>query len=308
MQSSRLVFGTGGRFGRLSPKLAQDLVDFAILSGISYFDTGYFYSRGRSQRLLFSSLSDHLRTSSVPLHISTKLPPTLDAQLLSTWVDESISQLRHRDYIDTLFVWGPDLSFLDNNKFCSLLAGLIESGRVKSIGVNTHDLQVMDKLPQSILGSISQSVMIDFNLLQQDRLAIIERLSCSQLKVWAGTSLCQGFLLQSLAELFCRTRSCSYLARAMLNPPTRKLRAKASLARPYLQKFFPDHIHSIPLSYVLSTPGVTHIPIGMLSRSSISSNLSIELSPTSLSILQDASSGIRDLLHSSATCPSSTTN
>jgi aryl-alcohol dehydrogenase-like predicted oxidoreductase len=304
MQASRLVFGTGGRFGRLSPVLAQHLVDFAISSGISYFDTGYFYSGKRSQRLLFSSLSTHLCNSSVPLHISTKLPPTLDTELFSKWVGETISNLHGRDYIDTLFIWGPDLSFIDNYEFCSYLECLISSGRIKSLGVNTHDLRVMEKLPNSFLGNLSQSVMIDFNLLQQDRLTVIKRFYDSQIRVWAGTSLCQGFLLQSLLELFYRTRSFSYLARALLNPSTRQLRAMASLARPYLQHYFPDHVNSIPLSYVLSTPGVSHIPIGMLSRNSISANLSIESSPTIPSILQKASSGISELLNSSARYPS----
>lgn len=300
MRNSRLVFGTGGRFGRLSPSLAQILVDFAIESGITHFDTGYFYSGKKSQRLLFASLLKHLRISSVPLHISTKLPPTLDANLFNGWVNETILQAENRRPIDTLFIWGPDLSFLDNLQFCILLEELLASGKVKSLGVNTHDLQVMQALPNSRLGSMSESVMIDFSLLQQDRVSVVEKFYDARIKVWAGTALCQGFLVQSLAQSFLRTRSFSYLVRAFLNSPTRELRAKASLVRPYLQKNFPEHINSIPLSYVLSMPGVSFVPVGMLSRNSISANLAIESSPIHPSLLRQASSGISHLLRSSA--------
>ena len=303
MKNSRLVFGTGGRFGRLSPGLAQSLVDCAIDSGICHFDTGYFYSRKKSQSLLFSSLAKYYSDPSIPLHISTKLPPTLDSTLFNTWVDDIISQLQNSRSIDTLFIWGPDLSFLDNLQFCSLLEELLSSSKVRSLGVNTHDLKVMEALPYSRLGSMSESVMIDFNLLQQDRIPVIQKFNDFGIEVWAGTSLCQGFLLQSLVQLLWRTRSFSYLARALLNPSTRQLRAKASLVRPYLQKHFPEDIHSIPLSYVLSMPGVSYVPVGMLSRNSISANLAIESSPTDSTLLDRASSGINQLLHHSYVNP-----
>ncbi len=52
-----LVFGTGGRFGRLPKTLASRLVFSAIDNGIRYFDTGYEYCSRRSQSLLFNILA-----------------------------------------------------------------------------------------------------------------------------------------------------------------------------------------------------------------------------------------------------------
>lgn len=289
MTSSRLVFGTGGRFGRLSPSLAQRLIDTAVQNGINSFDTGLFYCRGKSQKLLFSSLHKHLKHSPSSISISTKFPPNPSFDVMDSWLTDSISQLFVRDYIDTLFVWGPSLKDVYSVELVSNLKLLLSSGRVRSIGVNTHSLEVMRALPDSPLASICDSVMIDLNILQQDRIPLLSTFASAGIEVWAGTALCQGFLFQSLLEMFLRTRSISYLARALFNTPTKTLLAKASKVRPLLQREFPDCYKSIPLSFVLAQDFVAKVTIGMLSRKSMESNIEIESSPINSDILNRAS-------------------
>jgi len=288
MGSSKLVFGTGGRFGRLSTKLAQSLVDKAVEGGIRSFDTGLFYCHGKSQPLLFACLADHVNKAPTSFQISTKIPAGYSHAVMREWITTSIAQLGTRDYIDTLFLWGPSQIHLYDSRLVSSLLLLKSSGLVQSIGVNTHDYEVMAALLESPVGSIVDSVMVDFNLLQQDRLPLLYLYARAGVSVWAGTALCQGFLTQSLMQMTFRSRSLSYLARAIFNRPTRQLRLKASTVRPLLIKYFPDCYQSIPLSYVLSHDIVAKVPIGMLSSSSIAQNLLIESSIVDNSILSEA--------------------
>lgn len=279
VMNSKLVFGTGGRFGRLAPGLAQSLVDTAIESGITKFDTGLFYCGGKSQQLLFACLSDHISRSPSSFEISTKFPPGHSYAIMNEWLNGSISQLGVRGYLDALFVWGPSLEDLYDSSLISSLVSFRSSGRIKSIGVNTHDCDVMKALVGSPLGLIVDCVMIDFSLLQQDRIPIISLFSEAGISVWAGTALCQGFLSQSLLRMVWRTRSLSYFARALCSKPTKVLRAKASKVRPVLAQIYPDTFEAIPLSYVLSREDICRVPVGMLSRSSIQKNVAIEVHP-----------------------------
>jgi aryl-alcohol dehydrogenase-like predicted oxidoreductase len=288
MSNSKLVFGTGGRFGRLSPRLAQALVDTAIQLGVTKFDTGLFYCRGKSQQLLFSCLSKYISQSPSSLEISTKFPPISNYKVASNWLDVSISQLAFRDYIDTLFVWGPSLADLYDLDLVSILLSFKASGRIKAIGVNTHDENIMNQLITSPLGTSIDCVMIDFNLLQQDRAKIFPFFAEAGISVWAGTALCQGFLFQSLFQMVIRTRSFSYLMRALFNKPTKILLSKASKVRSVLARRYPASYESLPLSYVLSHEHVSRVPIGMLSRSSIRKNIIIESYPVDRLLLEEA--------------------
>ena len=156
----------------------------------------------------------------------------------------------------------------------------------------------MKDLLASPLGSIIDCVMIDFNLLQQDRIPLLSLFAHAGISVWAGTALSQGFLFQSLVQMIFRTRSLSYLARALFNRSTRELRLKASKVRPALAQQYPDHFKSIPLSYVLSRGDVCRVPVGMLSRSSIQKNVLIESCPVEKQILEGAADLSRRLLAS----------
>ena len=281
--------GTGGRFGRLSPSLAQRLVDTAVELGITSFDTGLFYCSGKSQKLLFSALRKYVERTPSCFQISTKFPPNPSFNTMDYWLSNTIEQLSVRDYIDTLFVWGPSLHDIYSSELVSSLDLLLSSGRVHSIGVNTHSTEVMEALPDSLLGSISTSVMIDLNILQQDRIPLLSAFANVGIEVWAGTALCQGFLFQSLFGIFLRTRSLSYLARALFNNPTKILLSRASKIRPLLRREYPVLYKSIPLSYVLTQDYVAKVPVGMLSRKSMEQNIRIESSPVDPDVLERAS-------------------
>jgi len=285
-----LVFGTGGRFGRLTYTTASRLVHSALDHGVVHFDTGYEYSSRRSQPLLFKILGSTHKLSNSKVHVSTKFFPPQKAGQLTESVDRSILQLSGRDYIDTIFLWGPSLSDLNRDFLFPELAALKNSGKIKSWGINSHCYTTIAGIADSLFPIPLDHIMLDYNLLQQNRLELIKSFSANCVQVWAGTVLCQGFLSQSLPEMFFRTRSISYLSRALLQPQTRRFLRPAKIFREHFKFLSRDDAQSLPLSFVASNSLVSKIPVGMLSLSSIKSNVSILANPSSPSLIEDAAS------------------
>lgn len=279
---SKLVFGTGGRFGRFTEPEAFELVRFAYVHGIAVFDTGLDYCNGRSQPLLYKSLLQ-IGVARKSFSVCTKVSINALVTHSKTDILLKIFSGYQRDlfYLDTLMLWGPSLSQLCNSKAFDILRELQADGFVRRVGINTHDSQVMDHVIDDPDLSFVQDIMVDFNILQKSRSDLIDRFSQSQplRRAWAGTALCQGFLLQSLFSMYIRTRSISYVARALLSPPTRIYLKKASPARRLLRKYFGEKWREIPLSFVLNHYSVSYVPMGMLSKASIIRNVDIATSP-----------------------------
>ena len=291
---SSLVFGTGGRFGRLSEPLAKKLIDFAIDSGVRTFDTGFEYSKGNSQALLFRSLAKYLDTNSLEIKLSTKFRTPSEPGLLLRSIDQTLSSLPHRDYIDTVFLWGPTPEEIKDSLVWDELEHLRSSGKILRYGVNTHDIRVMNHLRSRQHDLKLDDIMVDYNLLQLNRKSLIDSFSAAGVRVWAGTALCQGFLNQSLTSMILRTRSASYLGRALLNPPTRRFLASARSLRKFIKSSYPEYFERIPLSFVISDTSISYVPIGMLSCSSINKNLNTLNSPVPSSILKSVSEWARE--------------
>ena len=191
---SKLVFGTGGRFGRLSIYECQALVSFAYQNNIFSFDTGFSYSRGKSQSKLLQSLfSLEVRRSSFTF--STKIAIPTDSSSLYDRVSDLVLRNPSLNYVDTLFLWGPDsLSSLSEPVVSDLLR-LKNDGLVKAIGVNTHNFALMNQLLVHSM-HILDALMIDYNLLQLNRNDVVHYFHSHNTKhLWAGTALCQGFLV-----------------------------------------------------------------------------------------------------------------
>ena len=185
------MFGTGGRFGRLNQSFSQELVSHAVHSGINYFDTGYFYCQGESQQRLFKCLKPYLISNPKEIHISTKVPPSPVQGKITSWIYKTLEQLKYKDYIDTLFLWGPSIDHIDDQAIFDELIYLQKQGLVKQIGVNSHELPVMKRCVDLYESFSYQALMLDFNLLQQNRSQLFSRCANQHLKIW-GEQLYQG--------------------------------------------------------------------------------------------------------------------
>lgn len=104
---SKIAFGTGGRFGRLSAREASDLVGFASSIRINTFDTGLAYSKGRSQSLLYASLfSLDLARQSYSVCSKISVRCLLDCDKTEVIFKLFSGFKEHINYIDTLMLWG----------------------------------------------------------------------------------------------------------------------------------------------------------------------------------------------------------
>ena len=127
---TNIVFGTGGRFGRLDDSLAVSLFDYAFQCGITHFDTGYEYCGGWSQKKLLHCVNNLDLASQKTISLSTKFSPDLTSDAFLEQVESVLNSLPSRPYIDTLFLWGPSLHQLRDATLLSPILKLLSEKKI----------------------------------------------------------------------------------------------------------------------------------------------------------------------------------
>ena len=292
----KIIFGTGSKFGFFNKKKAKRIVDYALKMGIRKFDTGVNYGQMKSQPLLGECLSKYLKNDRENFILSSKagthnsknfqkLYKSFNPDYIENMINKSIKDLKCF-YLDTFYLHGPTLKEIETKGLLKKLKDLLKEGKIKNIGINTHDLDVMKKISSGDYEEIN-SIQIDFNLLQQDRSTIFNLCKINNINISAGTVLCQGLLLESPISSLINKRSLFYVSRMILKKNTRRFFSSAKIARKYIKDNFPNEFDSIPLSFVLNNPSITSIPIGMLSEESINKNVRISQKTTSSKITEN---------------------
>ena len=284
----KLEFGTGARFARLRKNNAKELINFAIESGIKSFDCGVNYGNWKSQPLLGNILEKYLRKNRSDFQISSKAgthsqglthKKIFEATYIEEMILKSIYDL-NCNFLDHFFLHGPTKKDLESPELIKKLINLKENGLIKNIGINTHNIDVM-RYANKFLSKDIDSVLIDYNLIQNDREDIINEFYSNNISVKVGTALCQGLLINSPLEIVKRSLSPFYAARLVLSSNTRKLIKPSRIIRNYIRDNHWEQRNAIPLSFVLNNKNVLKIPIGMLSKESIVNNINIDKNPAS---------------------------
>jgi len=282
----KLEFGTGSRFGRLNFKYAKNIVDYAIKLGIKRFDTGYTYGNFKSQPLLGRCLKKEILDFREGLCLSTKCA-AISEEYIEYSINQSIESLNCK-FIDNFHLWGPTLYQLENKNILKKLKHLKQKGLINKISVNTHDINIIKKISKGYFDEI-EGIMVDYNLLQQDRKKYLSRIKKNNLSVFAGTVLCQGLLIESIFKTYLRTFSPFYLGRILLQKEKRRFIDPAKILRKYIQTNYKDSFKKIPLSFILNEDCVDYIPMGMLSFSSLDKNIEITKNPIETKITNKVS-------------------
>ena len=272
----KLEFGTGSRFGRLNLTYAKKIIDYALKLGINRFDTGYTYGNFKSQPLLGICLKKEILDSRESLSLSTKAPAKSE-EYLEYCINKSIESLGCK-YIDNFHLWGPSKNQLENKNILKKLKYLKKKGLINKISVNTHELKIIKKISTGYFDEI-EGVMVDYNLLQQDRKKYLSRIKKNNLSVFAGTVLCQGLLIESIFSTYFRTFSPFYLGRTILQKDKRRFIYPAKMLRKYIKTNYKDSFKKIPLSFIRNEECVDYISMGMLSFSSLDQNIEIIKDP-----------------------------
>ena len=134
------VFSLGTMRCLASPQIALTTIEKAIASGINHLETARGY--GKSEEYLGLYLASDNAVLREQIYITTKLPPTSDPQLMTRWIDESLSRLQ-TNYIDCLAIHGINtpqhLDLITKPGGCiSAIQTARGQGKVKYIGFSTH--------------------------------------------------------------------------------------------------------------------------------------------------------------------------
>ncbi|MFN6516429.1 MAG: aldo/keto reductase [Nostoc sp. CreGUA01] len=119
---------------------AQQTIEQALTLGINHLETAKGY--GKSQEYLGKALKAGLSVPRTRLHLTTKMPPTPDADTMRRCIDESLEQLE-TDYLDCLGIHGLNtwqhLEWVQAKNGCmQAVEEAVADGRVRHVGFSTH--------------------------------------------------------------------------------------------------------------------------------------------------------------------------
>ncbi|MBW4643583.1 MAG: aldo/keto reductase [Goleter apudmare HA4340-LM2] len=117
---------------------ARQTIEKALELGINHIETARGY--GRSEEYLGEALKVGLSVPRSQLHITTKIPPTADADTMHQYINESLERLQ-LDYLDCLGIHGLNtwehLELLQTGCMQAVQAA-VSDGRVRHVGFSSH--------------------------------------------------------------------------------------------------------------------------------------------------------------------------
>jgi len=168
LQFSRGKGISGIMWPRLSRNEINDIVRTSVKSGVNWFDTAELYGWGESERALSRSLND-LGIPRDDIVITTKWWPVLrTAKSISSSADRSLAALK-TDRID-LYQIHNSFSFSSVSTEMKEMANLVDSGKVRYVGVSNFSAKSMRKAHSELLnyGLKLISNQVNYSLLKRD--------------------------------------------------------------------------------------------------------------------------------------------
>lgn len=192
---TELGYGCASLWGKskfTSDEKAEELFLTAYDRGIRFFDTGYSY--GVAEKRLGNCIrkidrSDLILSTKCGTRISKKGNYYHDWSV--TWMQHSVEtsmKRLHTDYIDMLQVHGPSIDEI-SDEMLDWMHKLKKDGIVRAIGINTFDTDVLEYVNKHKLFDF---VMLDYNLLRQDREKLIKDLYDNGIGIIGGAPLAQS--------------------------------------------------------------------------------------------------------------------
>lgn len=196
LQLSELGLGCASYWGKkiFSQRTAIRVVHQALEAGINYLDTAPSYSGGNAEPRLGRALRGRDKTR---LIVSSKVGTVIgrggrlrkdfSCRTITNSIDNSLRAL-DLDALPLLLLHGPTPADL-TVELLDCLARLRQQGRFRCLGVNSFDPQVLE-----IVAAMPQMdcLMLDYNILRQDREGLIERLHSADKGVLVGAPLASG--------------------------------------------------------------------------------------------------------------------
>jgi aryl-alcohol dehydrogenase-like predicted oxidoreductase len=191
--------------GREVTRMLQEAMD----SGISFYDTADSYGQGKSEELIGDAFRDRrdrvvLLRSTRPLRRmvyrvrSSQLSRDFSARHINDAADASLRRLQ-TDYIDLYQLHNPPTAVLRDGQVFAVLDRLRSAGKVRYYGVSCHTVE--DAL-LALRDPGVAAVQVKLNLLDRRAIGGLLPEACRRrVAVIARQPLAGGFLTQSPAEL-----------------------------------------------------------------------------------------------------------
>lgn len=178
------VFSLGTMRCLASELEAFQTVQHAIALGINHLETARGY--GKSEQYLGNLLKTELDVPREQLHITTKLPPTPDADLMRRWLDESLERLQ-LDYLDCLAIHGINtwehLTWVESSKGCmQAVREAMAQGRVRHVGFSTH--APLEVILAAINTDLFEFVNLHYYYFFQRHAAAVELAHCQDMGIF----------------------------------------------------------------------------------------------------------------------------
>ena len=182
------VFGSNTDVENLKP-----VFEAAMKSGLNLWDTATVYGMGESERIL-GTLAKGVNRDDVM--ISTKFTPQI-AEIFENSVEKMAEASIERmgcDYIDIYWIHNP----MDVERWTPGLIPLLQSGKVKRVGVSNHNIQEIERANE-ILGEAGfkvSAVQNHFSLLYRssEKGGVLDYCKNNGIEFWAYMVLEQGAL------------------------------------------------------------------------------------------------------------------
>ena len=119
---------------------AQKTIAAALALGVNHLETARGY--GQSEEYLGAAIKGGLSLPRSQVYITTKIPPTVDADSMRRCINESLERL-NLDYLDCLGIHGLNtwehLQWVQANGGCmKAVQEAVDDGRVRHVGFSTH--------------------------------------------------------------------------------------------------------------------------------------------------------------------------
>ncbi len=283
VELSEVGFGAAALFGKdvfgkqgISEEQAYNLISTAIKKGVTFFDTGinYGYAEERLGRCVSQAIGEHI-TRREDLVIETKCGETINSDgsygsydWSPDWIKQSLEISMKRlnlEYVDLLAIHGEcEKKFVD--PLIKTFQDMKSQKLIRAFGVNTFNTDFIKWVSEE---RCFDYVMLDYNILRQDREALINKLASSGTGVIAGSALGESLYSKKIFRVKNRN-DFWYLVRAIVR--FRGLMDKSKDFR-FLTKQHEFTANQLALRYVLDNESVSAACFSTINEDHLIENL-----------------------------------
>lgn len=226
---SEVGYGAAALFGKnvfgkqgITDDYAYEIISTAIKHGVTFFDTGinYGYAEERLGRCINQVVKDGMVKRS-DLVVETKCGERVnpdgtygDMDWSTDWIKRSLEISLSRlnlQYIDLFAMHGGGIDDC-TDKLIYMFQDMKSQGLIRAYGINTFDTKVLEWVADN---DVFDYVMLDYNIMRQDRESLIKRLTDAGRAVVAGSALGESLYSKNVFRV--RNRNDFwYMARALV--------------------------------------------------------------------------------------------